>query len=59
MALQALDGSGDLLGEVSSLEDLDRVPDWENANERTLRHILDKNDGYIEDEDGNVVWDGA
>lgn len=59
MALKVLDGSGDELGQIGSLDELDKVPDWENALRRTVRQIADANDGYIEDADGNVVWDGA
>lgn len=59
MALLALDGSGDTLGQVESIADLDKIPDWEGGNQRTLRQILDANSGYIEDEDGQIVWDGA
>jgi len=59
MALLVLDGSGDTLGQIESLDELDKAPDWENALGRTVRQIANANDGYIEDEDGSVVWDGA
>ncbi len=54
--MSALDEYGDLLGPVASLADLDAVPTWEGAMQRTLRAILEANDGYIEDAHGTVVW---
>jgi len=56
---QAVDGSGDLLGDVAGdlEEQLNDVPEWEGDLKRTLRQILDDNQGWIEDLDGKIVYD--
>ncbi|QGZ16793.1 hypothetical protein PBI_DEWDROP_146 [Microbacterium phage Dewdrop] len=57
---KALDANGDTLGTVTGdlRELMNDVPAWENDLQRTLRQIVDDNEGYIEDLDGNVVYDG-
>ena len=48
------DGEGEELGPSS---DIDTIPDWENALQRTARQIAKQNSGYIEDLDGKTVYD--
>lgn len=49
----AYDGAEEELGPVDSL---DETPAWENALQRPIKRIVDQNDGWIEDEDGRVVY---
>ena len=51
--LTAYDGAEQELGTVDSLEE---TPDWENSLQRPIKRIVDANDGWIEDEDGHVVY---
>jgi hypothetical protein len=48
------DGQGEELGPSTNI---DEIPEWENALQRTAKQIAKANAGYIEDLDGKTVYD--
>lgn len=48
------DGQGEELGPSANI---DEIPEWENALQRTAKEIAKSNAGYIEDLDGKLVYD--
>lgn len=56
---RAVDSFGEPLGDVTGdlEQQLNDVPAWEGELKRTLRQIVDDNQGWIEDPGGKIVYD--